>query len=165
MRIIRNREIVYDTFNHLADDAPLPASGDLIVSLARLNAEHDALLAYVASGAGKLGVKIKTTDDALALAPHLAHLALVAIDLPVFRDGRVMTHARRLRERLGFTGEIRAVGQVLRDQMFFMERCGVNAFEVRSDRSIEDALDAFREFSVTYQAAVDEPLPLYRRST
>ncbi|MGB5063692.1 MAG: DUF934 domain-containing protein, partial [Candidatus Competibacter sp.] len=81
---------------------------------------------------------------------------------PKFSDGRAYSQARLLRERHGYRGEIRAVGDVLRDQLFFMARCGFDAFEPRADRSLEDALAAFGDFSASYQPAADQPLPLYR---
>ena len=87
----------------------------------------------------------------------------MVLNFPAFKDGRGFTTARLLRERHGYKGEIRAVGDVGRDQMFYMQRCGFNAFEVRSDRDLEDALRALDDFTVTYQAAADQPLPLYRR--
>ncbi len=159
MRIIRNCQIVEDRWRHLGDDEPIPDSGDIIVTLARWQAERDALLARN----GRLGVRLAVDEPPELIADDLDHFQVVAYVFPVFRDGRPYTYARRLRERLGYTGEIRAVGDVLRDQLFFMHRCGINAMEIRPDRDIEDAIKAFSDFSVIYQPGVDEPLPLYRR--
>jgi uncharacterized protein (DUF934 family) len=89
---------------------------------------------------------------------------VVALEFGQFKDGRAFSLARLLRERYGYQGQIRAVGDVLRDQIFFMRRCGIDAFELRADRSAEDALDAFGEISVTYQAAADDRRPLFRRA-
>lgn len=157
-RIIRDRRIVEDNWEHVADDAPPPA-GPIIVSLARWRAERDSLAARTEP----LGVRLPNDVEVATLAADLPCFAVIALEFPSFKDGRALTQARLLRERCGYRGEIRAVGDVLRDQLFFMQRCGVNAFELRSDRSLEDALDALHEFSVTYQPAADEPLPLYRR--
>jgi uncharacterized protein (DUF934 family) len=88
---------------------------------------------------------------------------VIALEFDQFKDGRSYSLARLLRERYKFNGQIRAVGDVLHDQLFYMRRCGVDAFELRPDRSAEDALRAFKEFSVTYQAAADDTRPLYRR--
>ena len=88
---------------------------------------------------------------------------MIAIDFPAFKDGRGFSQARLLRERYGYKGEIRAVGDVARDQMFFMARCGINAFEVKPGRSLEDALKAFNDFSVTYQPAADDGRPFFLR--
>ncbi len=88
---------------------------------------------------------------------------MIAIEFPIYRDGRGYSQARILRDRYSYEGELRAVGDVLKDQMFYLHRVGFNAFEVRADRSIEDALKSLKDFSVTYQPAVDNPLPLRRR--
>ena len=87
----------------------------------------------------------------------------MAVDFPVFRDGRGYSTAFLLRQRLGFTRELRAIGDVLRDQVDFMRRCGFDAYAVRADKNIEDALNGFGEISVRYQGAIDEPRPLFRR--
>ncbi len=97
------------------------------------------------------------------LEDDLGALPLVAIHFPAFKDGRGYSYARELRTRYNFKGEVRATGDVLRDQLFYMTRCGFNAFEVREDRSIEEALQGLKDFSVTYQGDVNEPRPLYRR--
>jgi uncharacterized protein (DUF934 family) len=157
-QIIRNRQIVTDTWQTVGDDEPLP-DAPVIVSFARWQAERDSLAAHD----WPVGVRFKNDADLAALVPELPALALIALEFPAFKDGRALTQARLLRERYGFRGELRAVGDVLRDQLFFMERSGFDAFELRSDRSLEDALEAFTEFTVTYQPAADQPLPLYRR--
>ena len=158
-RIIRNRQIVEDHWLALADDEPCPPQGAVVVSLARWRQEWEALLAR----ADQVGIRLKNDAPVAEIAPALPDLALIALEFPSFRDGRAFTQARLLRERYGYRGELRAVGDVLRDQLFFMARCGFDAFELRPDRSLDDALEAFGEFTVTYQAAADEPLPLYRR--
>lgn len=156
--VIKNREIVEDRWRHVADDAELPA-GPVIVSLARWRKERDALV----DRGGPLGVRLPNTANVADLAEDLSWLDVVALEFPKFADGRAYSQARLLRERHGYRGEIRAVGDVLRDQLFFMARSGFDAFEPRADRSLEDALEAFGEFTVTYQPAADQPLPLYRR--
>jgi uncharacterized protein (DUF934 family) len=151
--------VVEDEFLHPSDDESLPLRGDVVVSLARFRAERDALLARE----GQLGVRIPGEADPEELRADLDALALVEIELPRFKDGRAFTTGRLLRERLGFRGEIRAVGYVLRDQIFYLSRCGFDAFELKPNRDPEEALRAFGEMTVTYQPAVDEPLPLWRR--
>ena len=157
-KIIKQRQIIADHWQHVADGEPLPA-GPVIVSLVRWQAEREALLVHP----DKLGVRLQSDDVVADIAEDLLHFAVIALEFPVFRDGRAYSQARLLRERYGYRGELRAVGDVLRDQLFFMQRCGIDAYELRSDRDLEDALEAFTEFTVTYQAAADEPLPLYRR--
>ena len=156
--VIKNRQIVEDHWQSVADDAELP-TGPVIVSLARWQQERTALLAR-----GKpVGVRLPNTADVADVAADLPMWALVALEFPQFADGRAYSQARLLRERYGYPGEIRATGDVLRDQLFFMTRSGFDAFELRADRSLEDALDAFNDFSESYQPAADQPLPLYRR--
>jgi uncharacterized protein (DUF934 family) len=158
-RIIKNRRIVDDPWRHVADDAELPV-GPAIVTLARWRRERAAL----AERDEPIGVRLPNTVDVAELADDLPRWAVVALEFPKFADGRAYSQARLLRERYGYRGEIRAVGDVLRDQLLFMARSGFDAFEVRADRSLEDALEAFGEFSVSYQPAADQPLPLYRRA-
>jgi len=160
MQIIRDQKIVDDTYTTFSDDAPLPAAGNIIVSSARFAKERAQLLARPE---GTFGVRLKSDEDPAILAADILALSLIAVEFPKFGDGRGYTTGRLLRERYGFRGELRAVGNVLRDQMFYMQRCGFNAFELTPGKSLESALGAFGEFSVTYQAAADDPRPLYRR--
>jgi uncharacterized protein (DUF934 family) len=159
MQIIKNGAIVDDVFVHVADGAELPAQGDLIVSLARYNEERDKLRART----GRVGVRLASNEEARTVEPYLAEVAVVAIEFPTFKDGRGYTTARLLRDRFGYKGELRAVGDVLRDQLNAMRRCGFDAFELKTGKDITGALQAFQEFSVTYQGAADDPRPLFRR--
>ena len=156
-KIIRNREIVDDDWVHVADDAELPATR-AIVTLARYAKGPDELLRQVP----QLGVRVGS-DKLPADIPEITRLALIAIEFPRFTDGRGYSIARQLRDRYQFRGELRAVGWVLRDQLFYMSRCGFTAFEVQPGKPLESALQAFQEFSVKYQAAADEKRPIYRR--
>ena len=158
MQIIRNREIVDDDFVHVPDGAELPATGKPIVTLARYVAEGAALRAQFPA----LGVRVPS-DKLPEDVPAPDRLALIAIEFPKFTDGRGYSVARQFRDRHGFRGELRAVGHVLRDQLFYMERCGFDAFELAPGKPLASALEAFGEFSVKYQAAADEKLPFYRR--
>jgi uncharacterized protein (DUF934 family) len=159
MRIIRQRKIVEDDFVHVPDAAELPETGDLILNLER----YRELRPQLQKRGGRLGVRLRSDQEAKLVADLLPELALVAIEFPGFKDGRGYTTARLLRERFGFRGEIRAVGDVLRDQLYYMERCGFTAFELKPGKDIDGALQAFSEFSVTYQGATDDPRPLFRR--
>jgi uncharacterized protein (DUF934 family) len=158
MQIIRDRVIVEDDFVHVADGAELPASGKPIVTLSRFLKERETLLTRFPS----VGVRVPS-DKLPTDVPDLAKLALIAIEFPKFTDGRGYSIGRMLRDRHGFTGELRAVGWVLRDQLFYLERCGFNAFEMKPGKPLESGLQAFKELTVTYQAAVDDPRPFYRR--
>jgi uncharacterized protein (DUF934 family) len=152
-RIIKDRSIVTDSWQHIADDAELPAAGDIIVSCQRWQKDRTALLAR----SGRLGVKIGNEVTVEEIANDLQHFALIAIEFPKFRDGRGYSYARLLRERYRYPHEIRAVGNILRDQLLPMARCGINAFELEAGHGLEDALRAFDDFSVQYQPAADGP--------
>ena len=159
MALIKGTEVVSDDgFRSIADDQPLPERGDVLISLARLQSEG-----VPSARQGKLGVRLEPEDDIGQLVPHLAKVDLVAIDFPKFADGRGYSKARLLRERYGFKGELRAVGEVLADQLFYMRRCGFDAYELVDGKDVAAALRGLKDFSVTYQAATDEPRPLYRR--
>jgi uncharacterized protein (DUF934 family) len=159
MRIIKQRAIVEDTFVHVPDNADLPESGDVIVSLER----YRELRAVLQSRGTRVGVRLRSDQEAKTAADIVSEVAVIAVEFPGFKDGRGYTTGRLLRERFGFKGELRAVGDVLRDQLFYMERCGFDAYELKAGKDIEGALQAFSEFSVTYQGAVDDPRPLFRR--
>ncbi|SDC24639.1 Uncharacterized conserved protein, DUF934 family [Cupriavidus sp. YR651] len=123
---------------------------------------HEALLA----GRDKAitGVWLAPEDEPGDAEAVFDRVSLVAVDFPVFRDGRGFSTAYLLRTRYHWAGQLRAIGDVLRDQLNFMKRCGFDAFAVRADKNIDDAIKGFTEFTVAYQASVDEPLPLFRRA-
>jgi uncharacterized protein (DUF934 family) len=165
MRIIRDRRIVEDEWIVIPADADeLPAGGKLIIPLNRWLAQRD-MLAGRTQGAGPLGVWLDSHEDPAALADDLHLLALIAVNFPRFADGRGYSTAFLLRQRYGFKGELRAIGDVLRDQLFYLQRVGFNAFAVRAGKDIDDALKALNDFSETYQASTDQPVPLFRRRT
>lgn len=102
-------------------------------------------------------------DEVERLKPWFETLPLIALDFPSFRDGRGYSQAYLLRTRMGWTGELRAVGDVLRDQLSHMRQCGFDSFAVREDKSAEDALKGLAGMSVLYGRSVIEPRPLFRR--
>ena len=112
----------------------------------------------------QLGLEVLNTTEPTVFADDLAYFSMIAIPFPLFTDGRGYSLARILREQYDFKGELRAVGDVLQDQLFYMKRCGFNAFVIRSDKNIEEALSSLHDFSVTYQAATDQPLPHFRQN-
>jgi uncharacterized protein (DUF934 family) len=109
------------------------------------------------------GVWLGPDDEVESLKPWFAQLPLIALDFPSFRDGRAYSQAYLLRTRLGWTGELRAIGDVLRDQLSHMRQCGFDSFAVREDKSAEDALKGLAGMSVLYGRSVIEPRPLFRR--
>ena len=166
MALIRNRALAPDTWQLLealevGEDGSLPPlpEGDLIVPVDVWLRAREQLLTHE----GRLGVWLRGTDDPAALAPDLRHLTLIAVQFPKLADGRGYSIGRLLRERYGWPWELRAIGDVQRDQLLYLERCGFDAFALRESEDPDTALGAFRDFTERYQAAVDQPLPLFRR--
>lgn len=151
--LIRNREVVTDTYAFVLEaDAALPADGDLVVPLARFLAEREALLAR----AGRLGVFVDSEEDVRDLDGKLEGLSLIALNFPKFADGRAYSFARILRDQLGWRGALRAVGDVLHDQLFYMSRCGFDEFALRADKDPQYAIErAFSTWDEVYQPASD----------
>jgi len=158
--IIRNGAITPDDYVRWTGEGEMPAAERLLVPLAVFAADAERVTTVSKAGPGIIVTGDTEPDDIL---PWLPAVKLIAIEFPKFTDGRGYSLARLLRERHGFQGELRAVGDVLRDQIFFMHRCGFNAFEVRSDRSLEDALNGLKDFTVAYQGDVHDPRPHYQR--
>lgn len=150
MSLIKNNAFVENTFARVTDDEALP-DGAVVVSLKRWQTERDALSARNAP----LAVRLASDQSPEALGADVHHFALIEIEFPKFRDGRGYSWARILRQRLGYKGEIRAVGDVLRDQWLYMSRVGIDAFEVRPGTRIEDFHAAMAEQTVFYQRASD----------
>lgn len=151
MPLIKDRRVVEDSWRHVADDEALPAAGGVIVSLARWEAERGTL----AGRNGPLGIRLRSSERPDAIAPDLDRFDVVALEFPAFKDGRAYSSARLLRERYRYTGEVRAVGEVLRDQLQFMLRCGFDAFEYAGLTAADEAVSAFDEIAVVYQTAAD----------
>lgn len=151
MPLIKDSAFAENVFTNLADDQEAPAGVPIIVSLKRWLAEAEALSALNVA----LGVRLGADQPPDAIGDGLRRLALVVLEFSKFRDGRGYSWARLLRQRLGFKGEIRAAGEVLRDQWLFMRRCGIDAFEVRPGTRIEDFRAALDELTVFYQPASD----------
>lgn len=160
-KLIKNNHVVDDYWTVLSADVELEQALltlHPIIPLA-LWQQHKAQLQTIQA----LGVWLEADQAVEDIAEDLEHFAVIALNFPVFSDGRHFSSARLLRERYSYTGEIRAIGDVLRDQLFFMQRCGFDAYAIRSDRCPVDALQSLTELSVSYQAAYDQNLPLYRR--
>jgi uncharacterized protein (DUF934 family) len=160
-QIIKQRQIVDDHWTLVAPETEIGniPNGDIIVPLSLWQAHRSTLEQH----AGKVGICLTGDDDLEVLAAEVTRFPVIALSFPTFRDGRVYTFARQLRQHYGYRGEIRAVGDVLRDQLAFMERVGFDAFEVHPRQNIESTLAAFNELTVKYQASSDEPRSLYQR--
>src|SRR3954471_22930827 len=160
MPLVKGGKIATDAFAHLADDAQIPDDGAILISSARFLADAEAL----SRRAGKTGVSWPNSRDVDDLVPYLGRLAVVALVFPTFRDGRAYTQARLLRERHGFKGELRATGQVLRDQFVFMLRAGFDAFEVKKENDADAFAATVKRYSVFYQPTGDGRITaLHRR--
>jgi len=159
-KLIKDKAIIEDSWVKAASVNELKAGGQFLLPLQLWLDNQDQLQAF---DAGSLGVIVPNDTEIETVAPALAKLAVIAIEFPSFTDGRGYSLARLLRERFGFQGELRAVGDVWRDQIYYLWRCGFNAFEIKAGKSIEDALAGFDDFSVNYQGAAVNPHPIYRR--
>jgi len=151
MPLVKNGKIVTDIFVHVADGAELPGDGAVLISAARFLEDPETL----SQRAGKTGVIWPNNRDLDDLVAWLDRLATVALVFPTFRDGRAYSQARLLRERYGYEGELRATGQVLRDQFVFMQRAGFDAFEVKKQSDAEAFAATVKRYSVFYQPTGD----------
>jgi uncharacterized protein (DUF934 family) len=143
--------IIVDRFVQLDDEEGLPTSGGLLVSLTRFRTDKAALVAR----GEDFGVWLKSDETADMIAEDLDSLAVVALEFPVFSDGRAFSTARILRERYGYTGELRAVGDVLCEQLSFMLRSGFDTFAMASEKAVEEFKAVMSEVSVVYQPTGD----------
>ena len=143
--------IIADRYQKLGDDEGLPTTGGVLVSLARFESEKASLL----EREGELGVWLKSDESPTAITDDLANLDLIALDFPVFSDGRAFSSARLLRERYGYKGEVRAIGDVLCEQLPFMLRSGFDTFEMASENAVEEFEAVISEVRVVYQPTGD----------
>lgn len=151
MALIKDGELIDDPFTDASGSDTLPVAGAVLVSYEQWQAERPALLAR----GTELGVRLRSDQAPEVIAADLPHLALVALEFPKFRDGRAYSYARLLRERYGFTGELRAVGEVLLEQLFFMLRTGFNAFQIDAEDPLAEYHTALGDLSVFYQPTGD----------
>lgn len=159
-RLLKGDALTDDPWILVADAAEgeeLP-EGKVIVPCPVWQARRDQLLAR-----GDVGVWLDSDEDPAVIAADLDTLPLVAVNFPAFTDGRGFSTARLLRERYNFDNELRAIGDVLVDQLFFMKRCGFDSYALRDDQDGETAIACLAPFSDSYQGATDQPIPLFRR--
>ena len=162
--LIKNRRVVSDSWRRLERGADgtlprLPELGKLFVPLPFWLARR----AELSERPGRLGVWLDSHEAPEDVAADLGWFAAIAVNFPKFQDGRGFSVARLLRERFGYKGELRAIGHITRDHLFYMEACGFDAFELREGEDADAALAAFGTFSEAYQASAARPLPLFRR--
>jgi uncharacterized protein (DUF934 family) len=147
MPLLKDGAVVADEWMPLADDADARPGDKVIVTLAQWRDQRERLRGHN----GRLGLRLKSDESPAQIADDLALFDLIALEFPRFGDGRAYSYARLLRERYGFTGELRAVGNVLRDQFLLMLRCGFDAFEVKDEKAVEAWHEATSEIAFTYQ--------------
>ncbi len=151
MPIIKDQQITENTWTFVEDDSPFP-KGDITVSLKRWNEDKEQLLKH----SGKVGVRLVPGDDIDTLSKDdFDFFNLVELDFPIFSDGRLFSLAALARSKYAYRSEIRAVGKFLTDQIFYLHRVGINAFELAETKDVELALSALNDFSVRYQASIN----------
>jgi len=158
MPLIKNGTVVAQDFARVADDAEIPAEGAVLIDAERFLKDAEQLVSR-----GNVGVIWPNNRDIEELAPYLGKLALVALVFPAFKDGRAYSQARILRERLKYRGELRATGQVLRDQFLFMQRAGFDSFEVRKEADATAFAETLKRYSVFYQPTGDGRITVFRQ--
>jgi uncharacterized protein (DUF934 family) len=151
MALIKNGELIDDPYASVGDGDDLPPAGAVLVPLARWLSDRERLLEQ----SDAVGVRLKSDESPELIADDLGRISLVALEFPKFRDGRAYTWARMLRERFGFGGEVRAVGDVLMEQIHFMLRTGFDAFELDAEDPLAQFETARAEYSVWYQPTGD----------
>ena len=151
MPLVKQGRVTTDPFVHVADGAELPDDGAILIPAARFLEDPEGVL----KRAGKVGVIWPNNRDLDDLVPYLDRVAAVALVFPSFRDGRAYSQARLLRERYQFRGELRATGQVLRDQLLFLHRAGFDAFEVTKEKDTAAFAEALQRYSIFYQPTGD----------
>ncbi len=156
MPLAKDGQLIDDPWTLVADGAVPPAEGALLVSYATWTEHRDALSRRNAP----LGIRLDSDQSPALIADDLDRFDLIALDIPVFKDGRAYSYARLLRERYGYAKELRAVGNVLRDQYHFLHRCGFDTFEVATDEAADAWWEALSEISHAYQPAADARRPI-----
>jgi uncharacterized protein (DUF934 family) len=159
MPLVKSGRIVEDRYVRVDDEAPIPDRVPVLVTAKRFLADPNALI----KRDGSLGVLWPNDRRVTELEPWLGHLALIALVFPKFRDGRAYSQARQLRERYGFRGELRATGDVLRDQFLFLIRAGFDSLEVKKAADAAAYADVVRRFSVFYQPSADGRISAHQR--
>lgn len=148
MNIIKDKKIIEDSWVYVADEDSVP-SGNVIMSLSKWKKEKLALNGH------KIGIKLLPSESVEEIEGDLDKIALVVLDFPAFTDGRSFSQARLLRSHYGFEGEIRAIGGYMADQVYYLSRVGVNAFQLDSEKELNVALSTMNDFTVKYQESTD----------
>lgn len=162
MQIIKDAQIIHDDWQLLTTETvvvDIPPQDNVILPLALWQENKDLLKSRL----GKIGIWLASSEEIENVATEIETFSLIALEFPTFTDGRHYSTARILRDRFNYQGELRAIGDVLKDQLFAMQRCGFNSFAIKEGKDIENALLGLNDFSETYQGASDQSLPLFKR--
>ncbi len=152
MQILKNQQLTENTWKFLPDDAELPDEPiDITVSLKRWIQDQEILKKYP----GKLGIRLNPDDSIDSLPSFLKKVPLIEINFPTFTDGRGFSIAQILRTQFNYESEIRAVGEFMLDQIYYLSRVGVNSFALENQENLPDAITMFNEFSDSYQTSVN----------
>jgi uncharacterized protein (DUF934 family) len=158
-QLLKDGNVIDNSWQLVDADTDALPQGDILISTSQWHKQQDVL----ADRAGAVGVWIDSHEESEAFADGIIALPVIAINFPKFADGRGFSLARLLRERYGYSGEIRAIGEIIRDQLFLMQRCGFNAFAFDTELDLAEASKSLQDFSDAYQVAVDQPEPLFKR--
>lgn len=164
-KIIKNATIVDDNWILINDIEIVSATqlpeGNLILPLSVWNKVQPELSDRIK--ANSIGIWLNSDEAPAAIADICNNLPIIAIKFPVFSDGRGYSYAQILRSQYGYEGELRAIGDVLRDQLFYLRRSGFNSFTMREDQKLNEVINNLHDIKETYQAAIDNPQPLFQR--
>ena len=158
-QLLKDGNIVANNWQLVHADRETVPEGNVLLSLSHWQESGPIL----SNHAGEVGLWLDSREDIEALTDEMMDIPVIAINFPKFVDGRGFSAARLLRERRGYRGELRAIGEIIRDQLFLMQRCGFNAFEFASEIDLAEARKSLRDFTEAYQVAVDQPEPLFKR--
>jgi len=158
-QVLKDNRLIDDSWTLLTEDSESLPSGDILLSYSQWQTFSDQLDSHD----GSVGVIIEGNADIEDIIEPLLKLPLIAINFPKFADGRAFSSARLIRERYEYTGEIRAVGGFIRDQLYYLSRCGFNAFKFDDSVDLTESAKSLQDFSEAYQVSVDQESPLFRR--
>jgi uncharacterized protein (DUF934 family) len=151
MALVRDGELCDDLFVDVSAEDSIPDSGPIIVSLEQWEAHREEIDAREEA----IGIRLRSDQSPEVIADEIERFSVIALEFPAFRDGRAYSYARLIRERYGYAGELRAVGDVLMEQLHFMVRTGFDAFEIAGDDAVDAFETAMKDFSVWYQPTGD----------
>jgi len=158
-QILKDTQVVSDNWILLDENAVSIPAGDILLSYQQWQNFAEQL----SNHSGSIGVWLEGHAEIEQIIEPLLNLPLIAINFPKFADGRGFSSARLIRERYNYSGELRAIGGFIRDQLYLLNRCGFNAFQFSDENELSDAAESLKDFSENYQVSVDQENPLFRR--